>query len=205
MKIIDLTHPIIHGMQVFPGDIPPHLRQTHFIGQDGFTDHQLTISMHTGTHIDGMWHMVDNKCFIGDIPIESLIGQACIIDIRKNKLFSDIQLVKEKSNDCSMILFYTGFGQHFGTEKYLTDYPVIDNAVAELITTLKIKMVGVDSLSPDYTPHQLHKTLLSHGILIAENLMNLHLLLNLPRFTIVALPLKINADSAPARIIALVE
>ena len=205
MKIIDLTHQITNNMQVYPGDMPPCLKQTHHIEQDKYTNHQLTISMHTGTHIDGPWHMGDSKCFIGDMPLDGLIGQACVIDIRCKKVFSDTQLVKEKSKNCSIILFYTGFGQYFGTEKYFYEYPIIDNTVAELITSLNIKMVGVDSFSPDNAPHQTHKTLLSKGILIAENLTNLHHLLDITQIKIIALPLKIASDSAPARIIAIIE
>lgn len=205
MKIIDLTHPVIHDMQVYPGDTPPQLRQIHDVNKDGYTDFQLITSMHTGTHIDGMWHMIDSKSFIGDWPLEQFIGSACIIDIHNEKNFTDVQLVKEKSLGCSIILFYTGFGQYFGTKKYLSDYPVIDNIVAELITSLNVKMIGIDSLSPDLPPYPVHKTLLSKGVLIAENLANLHFLMDKPQFKVIALPLKIAADSAPARIVAIPE
>jgi len=205
MEIIDLTQTIINDMQVYPGDNPPRLSQSHTIEGNSYTNHKLTFGMHAGTHIDGPWHMVDPKRFISEMPLECFVGKACIIDIQNVRIFSDTQLVKEKSKDCSIILFHTGFGKFFGSDKSLSGYPIIDNNVAQLIADLKIKLIGIDSFSPDITPYPVHKTLLQSGVLIAENLTNLHLLLNKGKFEVIALPLKIEADSAPARIIAIIK
>ncbi len=57
-------------------------------------------------------------------------------------------------------------------------------------------------LSPDRPPHEIHTLLLENDVLIAENLCNLDQLLPAKAFEIIALPLRIHADSSPARIIA---
>lgn len=205
MQVIDLTQTIIHHMQVYPGDVPPHLEQTNTTHKDGYTNYQLTISMHTGTHIDGPMHMLNETRFIAELPLNSFIGKACIIDISNVDVFTDVTLVKEKSKGCTIILFYTGYGQFFGTEKYLSGYPVISHEVAKAITETDVKLFGIDSFSPDIAPYQVHKTLLGKPVFIAENLANMHQLLDKEDFEIVALPLKIAADSAPARIVAIVK
>ncbi len=204
MKMIDLTQTMIHNMQVYPGDVPPTLLQTHSIKKDGYTNHQLTMGMHAGTHIDGPWHMTGNKRLIADAPLEHLTGKACVIDIRNTKEFSDAQLVKRKAAGCSVILFYTGYGKFFGLPRYEDDYPLIGGNVAQAITEMEITLIGIDTLSPDLAPYRTHQILLSNSVFIAENLTNLHLLLNEPEFEVIALPLKIAADSAPARVIALI-
>ncbi len=205
MKLIDLTHSIENNMQVYPGDRPPSLVQTHHINKDQYTDHQLTCGMHTGTHIDGAWHMTDNSRFIDNEPLESFFGKACVIDIRNYTTFNNVDLLKKKAVGCSIVLFYTGFGKHFGSDKYPKDYPLLDISIAKQLKILNIKLIGIDSLSPDTKPYETHKYLLSNGVLIAENLTNLHLLPTDKHFEIIALPLKIKADSAPARIVALLE
>jgi len=205
MPIIDLSHTIINNMQVYPGDQPPILEQTYCIRENGSTNHLLTFGMHTGTHIDGTWHMVDHKNFIADAPLEDLIGKACVIDIRNSKEFTNIQLVKKKAEGCSIVLFYTGYGDLFGSDKYTHDYPLIGTDVAQVIVDMGIKLVGIDTFSPDIEPYKTHQILLSNGIFIAENLTNLHLLLDKSKIEIIAMPLKIEADSAPARIIAVVK
>ena len=63
-------------------------------------------------------------------------------------------------------------------------------------------MVGMDTSSPDDPPFTVHKLLLAHDILIIENLANLSALVGVPRFDVIALPMKIDAEAAPARVIA---
>jgi kynurenine formamidase len=162
------------------------------------------MGMHIGTHIDGPLHMIPESPMICDLPLERLVGKGSIIDISKYKIFSDVKLLKEKAKKCDILLFHTGYGVLFNSEAYLKDYPIIGEDVAKTIVDLGIKMIGIDSLSPDTEPYNIHKLLFSNNILIAENLINLDQLLTAKDFLIFALPLKINADSAPARIIAVI-
>lgn len=205
MQIVDLTQTMIHNLQVYPGDIPPTLEQTHSLEKDGYTNHVLSAGMHAGTHIDGPWHMVGQKKNISEIPLSQFVGRACVIDVSGEKEFNDVALIKGRCTDCDVILFYSGYGQLFGTEKYLSGYPVIGMDVAAELVESKVKMIGTDTLSPDISPYDVHKKLLSNEVLIAENLANLDVLLKYHSFKIIALPLKIDADSAPARIIALAD
>jgi kynurenine formamidase len=204
MKYIDLSQTIVNRMQVYPGDEPPMLYQTHLLDFDGYTNFHLTIGMHAGTHIDGPWHMVGTKKLICEIDIKQYIGKACVIDISKTRIFNDDKLVLEKVKGYDIVLFYTGFGACFGTPQYLKDYPLISDRVANALVESGIKIAGIDTLSPDVFPHSIHKILLGNGILMMENLTNLDLLLPYDDITVIALPLKINADSAPARVIAMV-
>lgn len=52
-KFIDLTRIIEDGMAVYPGDDETILRQSRQLDKDGYNNHRLEISMHSGTHIDG--------------------------------------------------------------------------------------------------------------------------------------------------------
>lgn len=204
MRFIDLTQPITNKMLVYPGDKPPTLYQTDYIQKNTYTNFELTTGMHVGTHIDGPSHMIDKTPTIDEIPLEYFVGKACIIDIQNEKEFSDVQKVRKISAGCSILLFHTGRGDQFSTESYFSNYPTISKEVAECISNLAVKMIGIDSCSPDKAPYEVHKILFNKGILIAENLMNLHLLLNEDLFNIVALPLKVATDSAPARVIAII-
>jgi hypothetical protein len=63
-------------------------------------------------------------------------------------------------------------------------------------------MLGMDTPSPDRAPYQVHQSLLSAGIYIIENLTNLNKLTGEKYFEIISLPLKIKANSSPARVLA---
>jgi kynurenine formamidase len=103
-----------------------------------------------------------------------------------------------------ILIFYTGYGKIYGTYQYNSDYPVISEDVARTIGEMGIKLVGVDSFSLDMPPHTEHKALFAKDIFIAENLVNVDQLLSVKDFTIIALPLKMRADSALARVVAMV-
>lgn len=53
MMIIDLTHLIQDRMPPYPGDTDTHLVQSKVLEKDFYNNHQMTINMHVGTHIDG--------------------------------------------------------------------------------------------------------------------------------------------------------
>lgn len=204
MKLIDLSQTIVNRMQVYPGDEPPMLHQIRTIGFDDFSNYLITTTMHVGTHIDGPAHMLDGKETINEFMIDSFIGKGCIIDISKSKEFNDVDFVKEKATGADILIFHTGYGKLFGTYQYNSDYPVLSENVAQAIGEIGIKLVGIDSFSVDMSPHLAHKALFANNIFIAENLVNVDQLLGARDFTIIALPLKIRADSALARVVAMV-
>jgi kynurenine formamidase len=74
--------------------------------------------------------------------------------------------------------------------------------LAQLFVKQRIKKVCLDLPSPDKHPHDIHTYLLKNSTLIAEYLTGMKKLLTIKKFEIIGFPLRIHADSAPARIIA---
>jgi len=75
-------------------------------------------------------------------------------------------------------------------------------AFCEFLIEKKIKMLGMDTPSPDRYPFLIHKFLFKNNTYILENLTNLNLLLGEENFEVIAFPLKINADSSITRAVA---
>jgi kynurenine formamidase len=201
-KFIDLSITITDSMPVYPGDEPPHLLKVNNLTQDGFNNFLLSATMHTGTHIDGPMHVTKNKVFLDAISLERCVGLGCLLNAAGKSsilLTKDYQLLVRPQ---SIVLLYTGMSRVFGRKKYFNAYPTVSRELAQLFVERQVKMVCMDSPSPDRYPFDIHKLLLENNILIAENLTNLDKLLSVNNFEIVALPLKIHADSSPARIIA---
>ena len=73
--------------------------------------------------------------------------------------------------------------------------------VASWLIQQKPKMIGLDVSGPDFDSFPIHKKLLAEDILIIENLTNLNQLQGLD-FEVIALPIKLELDGAPARVIA---
>lgn len=199
---IDLTQTFVDKMMVYPGDEIPKLEQTHTFSKNLHSNFRIETGLHVGTHIDGPMHMTDCTTLLSEAEISNFVGSGCVIDASKmeNILWDDNYTGLIKKSE--IVLFYTGHAVYFGTEKYLSGYPAVDILFAEKLVEFGVKMIGIDTLSPDYLPFPVHKKLLGNNVLIAENLKNLDKLLSYDKFEIMALPLKIAADSAPARVIA---
>jgi kynurenine formamidase len=202
MAWIDLSMTITHHMPVYPHDAKVELKASATTPIDGFSNSVLRMGMHVGTHIDGTLHMKTDGVTIDKVPLERLTGEAVLIDAF-GKLEIDLTheiAMMDLAN--KIVLVYTGFSAKFGCGDYFTNHPVLTLKLAEYFTAQKVKMVGLDFPSPDRAPFEVHHQLFDNNIIIAENLVNLNMLLNKTPIEIVALPLKILADSAPARIIA---
>ena len=92
---------------------------------------------------------------------------------------------------------------------YYARVPDLPVGLVELLIARGVTMVGVDAGSIDAEPFAVHKALLSHGILIAENLVGLSAIGAIgaiarreTEFTVWALPLNVATEASPARVIA---
>lgn len=201
-KLVDLTQIIEDDMPVYPGDMKTNLVQTEYLNVNSYNNHRLEIGMHAGTHIDSPMHLTESVEYISEIPLDSFIGEGCIIDVRnqciiKMKLEYE-NLIKENS----IVLLYTGLDEVYGTSQYYEEHPIIDIEFCKFLIRKNIKVIGIDIPSPDRYPFEIHKMLLQNKVFIIENLTNLHRLLKVQKFEVIAFPLKIKADGSMARVVA---
>ncbi len=202
INYIDLSRPFSDRMPVYPGDDESRLEQIKNYEKDGHTDFRLTTNMHTGTHIDGPMHLTSVEQFIADIPLDRFIGGGAFMNAE-----GEMNIGYKREYDSlifqgAIVVLHTGFGKKYGSEEYFSNHPVISDGLAQFFIAKGIKMICLDLPSPDRPPYPLHKLFFDHGILIAENLVNLDRLAGFQKFEIIALPLKMKSDSSPARIIA---
>ncbi len=203
-RIIDLSQTVEDRMPVYPGDEDTRLVRSKQFEADGFNNHTLTISMHGGTHIDGMMHMTVSGEYISVAAPEEFINAGCILDVRNQAVIRAESGYAEMISANSAVLLYTGHAAYYGRPEYFSDHPILHMDFCKLLIRQNVRMVGMDMPSPDRFPFEIHKTLLKNGILIIENLTNLNKLLapDIKDFEVIALPLKIRADSSIARVVA---
>ena len=201
-RFIDLTHTFDENMPVYPGDPEPQLYPTADFTSGGYNDFKIETGMHIGTHIDGPLHMMEGGSTISEINPNSFIAEGHLIDARNQNPLPPELIDFDQIKPGDIVLAFTGFGQKFGQPNYYQEYPEFSLEFAQLLVQAKIAAVGMDTPSPDGRPFPVHKVLLRENILVIENLTNLDKLLDINRFRVFALPLKLKADSAPARVIA---
>ena len=232
---IDLTHDFSSDTVYWPtGD--GFKLETVF---DGTTDkgyyyaaNKYTAEEHGGTHIDAPRHFAEGRQTLDEIPIESLTGNAVVIDVSKKAVsdpdyqigiedFTEWEGVNGRIPGDSIVLLNTGYAKYWpdkvkymGTDKKGQEavkelhFPGLDPAAAKWLTENRdISAIGLDTPSIDYGQSQLfesHRTLFSENIPAFENVANLDRLPPKGAF-VIALPMKIKGGSGgPLRIVALV-
>ena len=199
--IFDLSIPLTDALPVYPGDEPPHLRKVNDLALDGFNNFHLSATMHTGTHIDGPMHLTKSETYISELPLERCVGRGCLLNAFGKNCIQRSPEYELIVRPHSIVLLYTGRSRFFGSKEYFTEYPIVSKELAQLLIERQVKMLCMDSPSPDRHPFDIHKLLLENNVLLAENLTNFENLLTIDSFEVIALPLNIYADSSPARII----
>lgn len=196
--------PIDENTPVYPGDPKPRIWQKSAVAKEGFNTKGLEISSHFGTHIDAPFHILQGGKKLGDFPLSTFIGKAMVLDARKSNENKEIIANTQKAGGADFVFFCTGNSKNCYCANYFENSTSISLQTAKELAAKKVKIVGIDCLSPDNAPFDTHMELLKNDILILENLVNLESLIG-KKFECIVMPLKIaDADGAPCRVIAIV-
>ncbi|MBO0512953.1 cyclase family protein [Streptomyces beijiangensis] len=199
MTLIDLSMTLSASTPVYPGDPSVVITVAAQMEADGFLDHSLALGTHNGTHIDAAGHMVPGGKMLDDYPLDQFVGRGVLVDARDG-VDAD-QLRKQEISRGDMVLIWTGISDSLYSENYYERDPQVSQDAAEYLVSKGVNLVAVDAGSIDASPFPIHKTLLSGGVLLAENLVGLSQLQN-ATFEVWALPLNLQVEAAPARVVA---
>jgi arylformamidase len=198
--LIDLSLSLTDNLPVYPGDPEVRLEPVGTVAADGYALSAIRLGSHSGTHIDAPAHMIDGGDTLGRMSLERFVAPGKLVDGISLHAAQEAGL---QPGDAAVV--YTGRSEQFAANDYYTNYPVMDAAVADYLVACSVSMVLIDTCSADSAaPYPIHQILLSAGIPIVENIANARRLVG-RTFRIIALPLAIDADGAPARVVAEVE
>jgi arylformamidase len=211
-EIIDLTHTLESGMPVYPGTRHVKLITAGTFVQEGYHEIRMDISTHTGTHIDCGYHLLVDGLNTITTPVNHFYGKGMVADCRNISAGGSItkeflQQMETDIGNSDFLLIHTGWSQYWGSEEYFTKFPVLHRDAATYLSSFNLKGIGSDTISFDPVDSMelpVHHILLSKGLILVENLVNLESLLN-HDFVFSCFPLKIkNGDGSPVRAVGIV-
>jgi arylformamidase len=214
MKIVDLS--ITWGSAITP---VPGLPSIEFSPLTTHEEHhrsntKVVFSIHTGTHIDAPYHFNPKGITIDQVPLETFIGPAIVLDIRKTSAPKKAITIEDLKSaglpeladlKGKRLILHSGWAKEkWDQPNFYTENPFIHPETAEFLSKSGITALGVDCAVDQGDPFPVHNIMLRAGIPLIENLINLD---KLPKtFTLVALPLKVEkGDGGPARAVAFVD
>lgn len=200
MRIYDISVPLSPDMHVYPGDPGMEIERLVEVGKESpFAVSRLVLGTHTGTHVDPPAHFYPERPSVDQLPLESLVGPARVVDIG-DALAVTPEMVPD---GCERVLFKTRNGSLWEKERFQRRFTYIRPDAGEQLAKQRVKLVGIDYLSAEqYGARQplTHWALLGADVIILEGID----LREVPEgdYTLVCLPLKIvGGDGAPARAI----
>jgi arylformamidase len=202
---IDVSVPLHNGMVHWPGDPPYRIhRVTDQSRGDMCTVSQVSMGVHTGTHMDAPLHCIKDAPTIDQMPFHAAIGPARVIPIFNRKSIGRAELEPHGIEAGERLLFKTSNSDRiWHKEQFHEDFIFIDEGAAHYLAQRGVLLVGVDYLSVGGFREdalETHDALLGAGIWVIEGL-------NLSdvqpgRYELICLPLKlVDSDGSPARAI----
>ncbi|WGF87950.1 cyclase family protein [Marinivivus vitaminiproducens] len=216
-RIVDLTVPI-----------EPHFRwpmerslKADFAKGQQFQITWLGLVVHGFTHIDSPRHILPDGKTSSDVPLETTIGEASVVDLSavepKQEITAEFLSARAGHvREGDIVLLKTCWDERraLHTPEFWTDAPYLSRGACEWLLERRIKALAPD-FPQDYpirlllggdtaplTDFVSHDVLLRNGVILIEYVCNFGALTH-PRTTVYALPIKLpDADGCPARVIA---
>jgi len=196
----------------------------------GFVSNCVEMTVHVGTHIDSPHHFFRDKPGVDALPLQAMIGDAVVLDLTF-KGTAKARITPEDLDRAErelaaqgihivpggMLLLRTDWPKgHVTTDPtWWDESPCLTKDAAEWLVAKQPSVLGFDfaqeEKGADYekageiltSGMRVHRTILPRVVFQIENLTNLDQIPS--RVKLIALPAKWKTESAPARVVALVE
>ena len=201
----DISLPLHNSMVHWPEDPPFHIERVHEMARgDPNNLSVISMSAHSGTHIDAPLHFLQQGIGIDRMPLATTIGRARVIEIHDKESIKPRDLIPHRIRHGERILFKTRNSSRFWqTDSFVKEFVFISGRAALYLAKRRVKVIGIDYLSVGgfkKNGAEVHRILLESGIWIIEGLDLSGV--SPGRYDMICLPLKISeGEGAPARAI----
>ncbi|MBA2943721.1 arylformamidase [Paenibacillus sp. CGMCC 1.16610] len=200
--MFDISRPLVTGVPTWPGDTPFSYEVSWTKEQSGSVNvGKLTMSIHTGTHIDAPFHFDNEGRKVMELDLELYIGLARVIEISGKSSIGAEELKAFELDGITRLLIRTNSWTN--PNEFPTEITYLRDDAGTYLAEKGIRLIGVDvpSVDPlDSKELAAHHTLHANDIHILEGI---DLAKIAPGdYELIALPLPlVEADGSPVRAI----
>ncbi|MFP7299155.1 arylformamidase [Neobacillus niacini] len=200
MKLIDISRRLENGMPVWPGDTAFQYEVSWSKAESGSVNvGSVTMSTHTGTHVDAPFHFDDNGKRIIELDLELYIGPVRVLDMIGKESIGAKDLENVDLGAFKRVLFRT---LSWGNSALFPEkIPFLESDLGPYLAEKGIRLIGVDvpSVDPiDSKDLHAHHSLNTNGIHILESVVLDHV--EPGDYELIALPLPlVEGDGSPVR------
>jgi arylformamidase len=189
-------------MMVYPGDPSVRIIATEDVEKgDEITLTEISMGVHSGTHIDSPRHYIKGGPTIDSLPFGAVNGRARVIAIENETLITAAELERNHIEEGEILLFKTRNSALWTRGAFHSDYVHLSTDGAAFLARKKPRSVGIDYVSVggfEKNEAGVHRLLLELPVWIIESLDLTPVEPGYCDFR--CLPLRIEgAEAAPAR------
>ena len=223
--VVDLTLPLGPNTVMWPGTSAPSAEVVETVKHDGNYARLVQFFEHSGTHVDAPNHFVEGGQAVTDLPLQTLISPAVVIDASSDiagngDAVLELSTVKAWEarhgvipSGC-VVLLSTGWEDlydqpdRYGAGPDGLHFPGFGSEAATYLVERGVVGIGIDTLGidrgvdSDFTVHR-HVTL-PKQVWHIENLTNLKSLPATGALVFIGVLPLVDGSGSPARILALV-
>ncbi|MFH8571858.1 cyclase family protein [Streptomyces sp. NPDC017993] len=141
------------GLEFDPADLP---------GGELLSLDTLTLTSHTGTHVDAPSHYgsvgdYGTPRHIDQMPLEWFLRPAVVLDVTDvgtgvigvDRIQRELKRLDYQVQPLDIVLLHTGASRHAGTPRYFTDFAGLDGPAVDHLLDLGVRVIGTDAWSLD--------------------------------------------------------
>ncbi len=203
-EVFDVSVTLGGGSVDYPGDTPYARKSLCEIGRDcPYSLSSLTMSAHSGTHIDAPSHFIEKGKTIDEYEAGDFMLPALVVDARGKSAVTPETLADVTVPPGWALLFKTDNSESGLCRGgvFSENYAFISPAAARACVAKRAALVGLDYLTIEEhgrEDFESHRTLLSAGVLILEGLDLSGV--SPGEYSLICPPLKLGgAEAAPVR------
>ena len=171
MRYLDLTQDFSLHTPAFAGYPGPAIRWIKHLAFDRAGGQEITMTLHVSTHLDAPAHFMTGGKFIGDLPLDFLVGPACVVDLQRygigdydiygpehfERWEKDTKLNIEHGD---ILIIRTGYHRYYAENwtdrsrvdetKYFIRHPGPTREFAEWVLKRGVRWIAVDVGSADH-------------------------------------------------------
>ena len=177
MTVIELSHPIHHGMVTYRGLPAPSISEESAAPGSGFAIQRVPMVGNTGTYVDAPRHVSTDGPDVGGLPLARLADVPAVVIRATGATAIDRSFFAGYALGGLAVLVNTGWDRHFGKKSYGPGgHPYLTADAVDWLVSRDVAVVGIDSVNVDDTStsaRPAHTGLLGAGIPIVEHLTGL--------------------------------
>jgi len=172
MKVLDLSQDFSMHTPAFASYTGPSIKWVKRLAFDRAGGQEITSTLHVSTHLDAPAHFFSGGKFIGDLPLQWLVGTASVVDLERmgigdydlhgpehfERWEKDTGLRIERDE---ILVIHTGYHRYYPENwangrsevdetKYFIRHPGPTRAFAEWVLERGIRWLAVDAGSADH-------------------------------------------------------